>query len=78
MKKYPLNTTQLSRVFSVSYFIQLLRFLSSESQAAPLYGYTSTSPRPCLRLKYTSTQRTTSPVNYIILLYMLICYDKLY
>lgn len=71
MKNYPLNT-QLTKVFSLSYFFfQLLKFLPSESQAAPLYGYTSTSPRPCLRLKYTSTQRTTSPVNYIILMYNL-------
>lgn len=40
---------------------QLLKFRSSESPAAPFYGFNPTSTLPCIRLKYRNTQRTTSP-----------------
>lgn len=45
---------------------QLLKFGSSESPAAPFYGFNPTSTLPCIRLKYRNTQRTTSPVNHCV------------
>lgn len=42
---------------------QLLKLLSSGGQAEPYFGLNPMSSLPCLRLKYRSTQRTTSPVN---------------
>ena len=43
-------------------FFQLLKLFSRDGQAAPYFGFNPTSSLPCLRLKYQSTQRTTSPV----------------
>lgn len=40
---------------------QLLKLLSSDNQTAPYFVLNPTSSLPCLRIKYRSTQRTTSP-----------------
>ena len=52
----------ISVSYSFFFFFQLLKLLSSDSQAAPYFGFNPISSLPCLRLKYRNTQRTTSPV----------------
>lgn len=39
---------------------ELLKFVSRECPAVPFYGFTPSSTLPCVKLKYKSTQRTTT------------------
>ncbi|XP_029191275.2 LOW QUALITY PROTEIN: autophagy-related protein 2 homolog A-like [Acropora millepora] len=44
---------------------ELLKFLPREKAAAAFYGFTPSSTRPCFKLKYKSTQRTTASPNAV-------------
>lgn len=52
------SSTSISMPYSST---QLLKSFSSDSQTTPCIGMNPTFSRPCLRIKYRSTQRTTSP-----------------